>query len=67
MEEKLGIDREQLAMSETLDNLEVDSLGLVELGVAVKREFGVKLDFGRIDLDSTVGDIVDFLDNRVSG
>ncbi|MEU3711223.1 acyl carrier protein [Streptomyces catenulae] len=41
--EKLGIERDQITLDASFDDLGVDSLHVTELGQAVNREFGIEV------------------------
>ncbi|TSB31834.1 acyl carrier protein [Streptomyces sp. NBC_01525] len=49
--EKLGIDREQITLDASFDDLGVDSLHVTELGQAVNREFDIQVHAA--DLEDT--------------
>ncbi|MFD9813424.1 acyl carrier protein [Streptomyces sp. NPDC059080] len=49
--EKLGIDREQITLDASFDDLGVDSLHVTELGQAVNREFDIHVHAA--DLEET--------------
>ncbi|MEV0280502.1 phosphopantetheine-binding protein [Streptomyces sp. NPDC050610] len=49
--EKLGIDREQVTLEASFDDLGVDSLHVTELGQAVNREFDIEVHAA--DLEET--------------
>lgn len=60
--EKLGIDEKQVTESSKLvDDLNADSLDLVDLVMAVEEEFGVKIDDSNLEKISTVKDVVDYI------
>ncbi len=42
----------------TFNELYVDSLGVVQLGMKVKKKFGVEFEAGEISGSDTVGDVV---------
>ncbi|KAB8162282.1 hypothetical protein FH609_024110 [Streptomyces sp. 3MP-14] len=49
--EKFGLDQEELLSGATFDELEIDSLIITELSLALRKELGVVLDEG--DLKSS--------------
>ncbi|MFG3553436.1 acyl carrier protein [Micromonospora sp. NPDC047557] len=63
---KLGISESEFTASTTLEDLEFDSLALIELSVALQKEFGVVLDETEMTIESTVGEIGAKLDEVVA-
>lgn len=62
---EFGADREAITPEATWEQLDVDSLDLVELGQIVEDDYGVELreeDLSKLD---TVGTTVDFIAERV--
>jgi acyl carrier protein len=60
--DELGIDREKIAMSATFEeDLEVDSLGVVELLMALEDNFGVSIPDEEAEKIGTVGEAVDMV------
>lgn len=63
--EQLGIDESEITMESSFnDELEADSLDVVELMMALEDEFKVEIsdeDAGKI---STVGDVVEYIKER---
>lgn len=63
--EKLGVDEKQIAeTSRLVDDLNADSLDLVDLVMAVEEEFGVKIADSDLEKISTVKDVVDYILSR---
>ena len=64
--EQLGIDEEEITMESSFnDDLEADSLDIVELMMALEDEFKIEIsdeDAGKI---STIGDVVEYIKERV--
>ena len=64
--EQLGIDESEITMDSSFnDDLEADSLDIVELMMALEDEFKVEIsddDAGKI---STIGDVVEYIKDRV--
>jgi acyl carrier protein len=50
-----GVDRSQITADATFDDLEVDSLDIVELRQAVKREFAIDIRATEFDTIETIG------------
>ncbi|MEV5143584.1 acyl carrier protein [Streptomyces sp. NPDC052727] len=62
---KLGVETESLTEDTTLESLDLDSLLIVELSVAVEKEFGVVLDETQLAPERTVGDVLGALDHEL--
>lgn len=61
--EQLGVDPTDVTMEASFrDDLEADSLDLVELIMAFEEEFGGEISDDQAQKMSTVGDVVEFLD-----
>ncbi|MCA1655128.1 MAG: acyl carrier protein [Pseudonocardiaceae bacterium] len=61
---KLGIPANELSTENTFEDLDLDSLALIELSVAVHKEFGVVLDETELSPEHTVGQVVDLLSDK---
>lgn len=64
---KFDLEPGTLAADPTLESLDLDSLAIVQLAVAMEREFGVEFDEEELTERTTVGDIVGLLGDRLSG
>jgi acyl carrier protein len=58
---ELGTERGELSREATLENLDVDSLDLVELAQIVEDEFGVELRGDDVKDVKTVGEVIDLV------
>ena len=58
---ELGTERDQLSRDASLEDLDVDSLDLVELAQIVEDEYGVELKGDDVKDVKTVGDVVDLV------
>jgi len=59
-----NIDEDKIKLSASLENdLGLDSLDAVELGMALEEEFGIIIDEDKLASFKTVEDIVNFIDN----
>ena len=58
---ELGADRDSVSRDATFEDLEVDSLDLVELAQIVEDKFGVELEGDDVKDLKTVGEIVDLV------
>jgi acyl carrier protein len=64
--EELGLERENITMSATFEeDLEVDSLGVVELLMALEDNFDVKIPDEEAEQITTVGEAVDVIMAKV--
>lgn len=64
--ETLGVAKREISMTDLVANLIEDSLDLVALGMASDERFGLQLDYSELDDIETVGDLVAFINARVS-
>jgi len=66
--DELGIDRDKITMSATFEeDLEVDSLGVVELLMALEDNFGVAIPDEEAEKIGTVGQAVDMVMQKLGG
>jgi acyl carrier protein len=66
--DELGIDREKITMDATFEeDLEVDSLGVVELLMALEDSFGVSIPDEEAESIGTVGQAVDVVLEKLGG
>jgi acyl carrier protein len=66
--DELGIDRDKIKMSATFEeDLEVDSLGVVELLMALEDTFGVSIPDEEAEKIGTVGEAVDLVIQKLGG
>ena len=60
--EQLGIDGESISPESSLiDDLNADSLDMVELVMAMEQEFGISIPDEEAERIKTVGDAIDFI------
>jgi len=59
--EEFGADADKISRDATWEELDVDSLDLVELSQVVEDEYGVKVDSNDVKLLKNLGDVVDFV------
>ncbi len=64
--ESFGAEREQIKRDATWEELDIDSLDLVELAQIVEDEYGVKMKEEDMKDLKTVGDSVDFVAERAT-
>lgn len=66
--DELGIERDKIAMDASFEeDLEVDSLGVVELLMALEDNFGVKIPDEEAERIGTVGEAVDLVVQKLNG
>jgi len=58
---ELGTERDQLSREASLEDLDVDSLDLVELAQIVEDEYGVELKGDDVKDVKTVGEVIDLV------
>jgi acyl carrier protein len=63
---ELGTERDELSREATLEDLDVDSLDLVELAQIVEDEFGVELKGDDVKDVKTVGEVIDLVVSKSS-
>lgn len=65
--EQLGVDASEVTMEASFrDDLEADSLDLVELIMAFEEEFGGEISDDEAQNLTTVGDVVNFLNGKAA-
>jgi len=66
--EELGLDADKITMDATFEeDLEVDSLGVVELLMALEDNFGVTIPDEEAESIGTVGQAVDIVEQKLQG
>jgi len=64
--DNLGIDENDVTMDANLvDDLNIDSLDVVELIMAIEEEFGIEIPEEDIEKVSTVGSMVDYVASKM--
>ena len=63
--DQLGVEEDEVTMEASMqDDLGADSLDLVDLVMSVEEEFGVKVADEDLENINTVGDIVNYIEDR---
>ena len=63
--DQLGVEEDEVTMEASMqDDLGADSLDLVDLVMSVEEEFGVKVADEDLEDIKTVGDIVNYIEDR---
>ena len=63
---EFGEERENLTPTARFEDLDVDSLDLVELAQIVEDEYGVEVADSDLDKIETVSDVVDLINSRLA-
>ncbi|NLY38952.1 MAG: acyl carrier protein [Firmicutes bacterium] len=63
--EQLEIDIDSLTMETTFEEIDADSLDIVELVMALEEEFELEISDQEIENIKTVGDIVKYIEPRI--
>jgi acyl carrier protein len=63
---EFGEERENLKLDARFEDLDIDSLDLVELAQIVEDEYGVEVQDADLDKVQTVGDVIDLVSARVT-
>jgi acyl carrier protein len=65
---ELGLEADKITSDASFEeDLEVDSLGVVELLMALEDEFGVKIPDEEAESISTVGQAIDLVESKLAG
>jgi acyl carrier protein len=65
--EQLGVDKDDVGLSKSfVEDLNADSLDLTELIMTFEERFGCEISEEEAEKLKTVGDVVNYLDNRKS-
>ena len=66
--DELGIDRDAIVLDARFEeDLDVDSLGVVELLMALEDNFGVKIPDEEAEQIATVGEAADLVEKKLNG
>ncbi len=63
--EQLGMDSKDITMDTEFDEINADSLELVGVIMAVEQEFGIEVDDEDIEKIKSVGDVVEYINNKL--
>lgn len=65
--EKVGVQPEEITMESSFaDDLQADSITLFELVMALEDEFDIEIDDESIEQITTVGDVVNYLEDSIN-
>ena len=60
-----GIDTDEIGLDATLDDLDLDSLDVVEIMMASEDEFDITIEDETVEKAKTIGDIVDIITDLI--
>jgi len=64
--EQLDVDKDKVSPDTTFEDIDADSLDVVELVMALEEEFDLEISDEEVEKIKTVGDIVNYIEERVS-
>lgn len=63
--EQLSVDEEEITMDTTFEDLDADSLDIVELVMAIEEEFSLDISDEEVEEIKTVGDVVRYIEAHI--
>ncbi len=63
--DQLDIEIEKISSETTFEEIDADSLDLVELVMALEEEFEIEISDEEIEKIKSVGDVVNYIDSRL--
>lgn len=63
--DQLEVAMEKLSMETTFEDIDADSLDIVELVMALEEEFDLEISDQEIENIKTVGDVVKYIDSKM--
>ncbi len=63
--DQLGVDADEVAMDTSFEDLEMDSLDIVELIMAMEEEFGLEISDEEAEKLTTVGAAAEYIQERI--
>ncbi len=63
--EQLDVDEDKITMMTTFEDIDADSLDVVELVMALEEEFNLEIADEEVEKIKTVGDIVNFIEANI--
>ena len=64
--EQLEVDEDKIKMKTTFEDIDADSLDVVELVMALEEEFNLEIADEEVEKIKTVGDIVNYIEKQIS-
>lgn len=62
--EQLGVEEGEVTLETTFEDLDADSLDIVELIMALEEEFELEISDEEVEKIKTVGDVVSYIDEH---
>jgi len=63
--EQLGVDEANIALETSFEDMEADSLDIVELIMALEEEFSLEIADEEVEKIKSVGDVVRYIESHV--
>lgn len=63
--EQLSVDEDEITMETSFEELDADSLDIVEMVMALEEEFNLEISDEEVEKIKTVGDIVKYIESRI--
>ncbi|NLM51361.1 MAG: acyl carrier protein [Firmicutes bacterium] len=63
--EQLSMDEDEISLETTFDDLDADSLDIVELVMAIEEEFNLDISDEEVEEIKTVGDVVRYIEAHI--
>ncbi|MFO8191241.1 MAG: acyl carrier protein [Bacillota bacterium] len=63
--EQLEVDADKLLLDTTFEDIDADSLDIVELVMALEEEFDLEISDQEIENIKTVGDVIKYIESKV--
>ena len=64
--EQLDLDEDRLELKTTFEDIDADSLDVVELVMALEEEFDLEIADEEVEKIKTIGDIVKYIEKQIS-
>ncbi len=63
--EQLAIEEEEISLKTTFEDIDADSLDVVELVMSIEEEFELEISDEEVEKIRTIGDIVKYIEKRL--
>lgn len=64
--EQLDVEEDKITLETTFEDIDADSLDVVELVMALEEEFNLEIADEEVEKIKTVGDIINYIEKQVS-